>query len=259
MEINVCEEDIQVSEGEARVSSLAVAKRFGKRHDHILRAIDNLEVNQEFRLLNFGESKYLNTQGKEQRMILMTKDGFVLLSMGLTGKDIMVFKLSYIAAFNKMEAFIRDHHLPDSPPLLEWHQARLEGKAARRIMTDVIKNELIPHAISSGSKNAGKYYIHYSKLMDLFKDDKDFKAPAGTNLRDCLCVTDLALFRRAEERMCIWIHDEIVKGTYYKDIYQKCKERMLSVVELLGVVKPSLPPKSPVPALSQNKPLLEIT
>lgn len=50
----------------ARANSLIVAKMFGKRHDHVLRAIKNLECSKEFRQLNFGESSYINEQNKKQ-------------------------------------------------------------------------------------------------------------------------------------------------------------------------------------------------
>ena len=40
----------------ARVDSLFVAKFFGKRHDHVLRDIENLDCSKEFRLTNFGET-----------------------------------------------------------------------------------------------------------------------------------------------------------------------------------------------------------
>ena len=252
-DINICEADIQLIDGVLKVSSLMVAKRFGKQHKNILRLIENLEIDGEFRRLNFEPSKYLNSQGKEQPMIMMTRDGFTLVGMSLTGKGPMKFKLAYIAAFNKMEgALLSGKSMPDGVPLLDWHKARLEGKIARRTLTDILRDELIPHALSKGSKNAGKYYINYSKLMHLFLEDKDFKVPVGANLRDCLSVSDLGLFKKAEERMALWIHEEILAGTDYHDIYKKCKARMISIIELLGKVEPILPPKEPVPALPKR-------
>ncbi|SIS89136.1 Rha family transcriptional regulator [Alicyclobacillus vulcanalis] len=72
--------------GQAFCSNRQVADEFGKRHDNVLRDIANLDCSEEFRLLNFEESYYINEQGKKQPQMLMTKDGFTFLVMGYRGK-----------------------------------------------------------------------------------------------------------------------------------------------------------------------------
>jgi Rha family phage regulatory protein len=79
-----------------------LARTFRKRHTNVLRAYDNLKCSDEFRRLNFEASEYINEQGKTQRSVTMTKDGFVMLVMGFTGPSAMVFKEAYIATFNAM-------------------------------------------------------------------------------------------------------------------------------------------------------------
>lgn len=91
----------------ARVNSLMVATVFNKRHDNVLRDIQNLDCSDDFRLLNFEESKYTNDQGKKQPCMNMTRDGFVFLVMGYRGKKAAQFKEAYIKRFNEMEEFIR--------------------------------------------------------------------------------------------------------------------------------------------------------
>lgn len=91
----------------ARVNSLMVATVFNKRHDNVLRDIQNLDCSDDFRLLNFEESKYTNDQGKKQPCVNMTRDGFVFLVMGYRGKKAAQFKEAYINRFNEMEEFIR--------------------------------------------------------------------------------------------------------------------------------------------------------
>lgn len=78
------------------VSSLDVANTFGKRHDNVLKDIRELGCSEEFRLLNFEESKYLNEQKHKQPMYYLTRDGFTLLVMGYTGETAMKFKEAYI-------------------------------------------------------------------------------------------------------------------------------------------------------------------
>lgn len=93
--------------GIAFCSSRQVAQEFEKRHDNVLRDIENLDCSDQFRLLNFEESFYKNEQGKKQPEYLMTKDGFVFLVMGYRGKKAAKFKEAYIQRFNAMEEFIK--------------------------------------------------------------------------------------------------------------------------------------------------------
>lgn len=46
--------------------------------------IENLECSPEFGRLNFEESSYINKQNKLQPEVLMTRDGFTFLAVGVT-------------------------------------------------------------------------------------------------------------------------------------------------------------------------------
>ncbi len=111
-------------------TSLKVAEVFGKNHQHVLRDIRAISQRKsapsdidngtstvammatvgdpiaEFSQSNFGQRKYTYEAGKNQQreadMIEMTKDGFMLLVMGYTGEKAMLFKIAYIAEFNRM-------------------------------------------------------------------------------------------------------------------------------------------------------------
>ena len=89
-----------------RTTSRVVAEKFGKRHDNVLRDTQKVieEAPEEFSLLNFEERDYLDSRGKQQPQIEMTRDGFVLLAMGFTGTAAMAWKVRFIEAFNLMEA-----------------------------------------------------------------------------------------------------------------------------------------------------------
>lgn len=87
------------------VSSLEIAKNFGKNHQHVMRDIRNLREGVQNWTDLFHESTYVHEQNKQQYpMYLMNRDGFTLLAMGFTGKDALEWKLKYIQAFNEMEA-----------------------------------------------------------------------------------------------------------------------------------------------------------
>lgn len=102
---------------QAVTTSLQVAENFGKRHDHILRDLDELKegLTQKWGDL-FSESTYVHPQNKQEyRMIYMNRDGFTLLAMGFTGKKALQFKMAYINAFNEMENYIEQKQLPMTP------------------------------------------------------------------------------------------------------------------------------------------------
>jgi Rha family phage regulatory protein len=92
-------------------TSLKVAEIFGKMHKNVLQAIDNLDCSKEFKERNFQPCVYEAKSGfgyRKFRMYRLTRDGFVLLTMGFTGTKAAQFKQWYIAEFNRMEAALRD-------------------------------------------------------------------------------------------------------------------------------------------------------
>ena len=97
---------VTIVKNQTTTTSLNVAEVFGKQHKNVLQSIEALDVPKDFGRLNFQPSSYTNTQGKDQPMYNMTRDGFTILVMGFTGKKAIKFKISYINAFNRMEAEI---------------------------------------------------------------------------------------------------------------------------------------------------------
>ncbi|ATD81158.1 MULTISPECIES: Rha family transcriptional regulator [Desulfovibrio] len=109
---------VSIHNGRPATTSLEVAKFFGKRHDHVLRSINDLIANtpKEFTAPNFGVSEYTDETGRVLPMFILHRDGFMLLVMGYTGKKAMQIKVAYILAFNKMEAQIAGNALPPPKP-----------------------------------------------------------------------------------------------------------------------------------------------
>lgn len=99
-------EDLAEIDGHPMTTSRKVAERFGKRHTEVLRAIRSVmqSAPDDFSQRNFASAPYEDAQGKQRQAYRMTKDGFVLLAMGFTGADSMVWKVAYINAFNTMSA-----------------------------------------------------------------------------------------------------------------------------------------------------------
>lgn len=101
---------VAVENEHAVTTSLRVAEVFGKQHKNVVRDIKSLDCSEEFRKLNFEPSKIAYQNGnikKQLPMYYITRDGFMFLVMGFTGKTAAKWKEAYIKAFNEMEAKIR--------------------------------------------------------------------------------------------------------------------------------------------------------
>lgn len=136
--------------GEARVSSMDVAKYFEKEHKNVIRDVRELDCSLDFQKLNFEPMsrtvEVANSAQKEVPYYMMTRDGFTFLVMGYTGKRAAAFKEAYIKAFNAMEEIIRGHsdrvveievdHEAERLELLRRNLALLEGmKKPESILT----------------------------------------------------------------------------------------------------------------------------
>lgn len=116
-------------------TSLKVAEAFGKQHKDVLRKLESLDCSPEYRQRNFTQTVYHRenpSAGKpiSAPMYEMTKDGFMFLVMGFTGKKAAAIKEAYINAFNWMaDQLQQQHHQPQqisiptySLPQLPPHQ-----------------------------------------------------------------------------------------------------------------------------------------
>lgn len=123
--------------GEARVSSMDVAKHFEKEHKNVIRDVRELDCSPDFNRLNFEPVERKDAKGELRPYYMMTRDGFTFLVMGYTGKKAAAFKEAYIKAFNAMEEIIRGHsdrvveievdHEAERLELLRRNLALLEG------------------------------------------------------------------------------------------------------------------------------------
>ena len=106
---------VAVENNQAVTTSLRVAEIFGKKHCDVLRAIRNLECSEDFNKRNFALIQKIsdlgNGRSRKDPMYYITRDGFMFLVMGFTGKTAAKWKEAYIKAFNDMEAKIRAEQL----------------------------------------------------------------------------------------------------------------------------------------------------
>lgn len=150
---------LSTQNGEPVASSRDVAKRFGKEHKDVLRAIKSITAQNCAVTQMFYQSEYTAGTGKKYPMYLMNRDGFSLLAMGFTGKEAVQWKLKYIEAFNTMEK-----------QLAEQHKDQLAVKDAR------IQAAL--QSVAYAQKNLATARKNHKFYLDAREDTKNLLAQA---------------------------------------------------------------------------------
>lgn len=131
--------------GQAFVSSHEIAAKFGKRHADVLRLIHSyldMKNLNDFNKRNFALTN--DTQaGRAKRgrprlaEVLMTRDGFSLTVMSMTGKRALEWKVKFIEAFNKMEKIILDQL-----PILQAENATLKAALEKKALPGKRANQI---------------------------------------------------------------------------------------------------------------------
>lgn len=96
---------------QAVTTSLILAEAFDKKHKNVIQAIEakiNTAENSALLKNMFIEDSYTASNGKQNRMYYLNRDGFTFIAMGFTGHKADEFKLKYIDAFNQMEKQIKE-------------------------------------------------------------------------------------------------------------------------------------------------------
>lgn len=108
--------EVTNSNGKIVTTSVAVADYFHKRHDHVLDKIRSVieDCAPAYHAPNFREMfqevEVANGAIRKSPYFELTRDAFVLIVMGFTGKKALQWKIDYINAFNKMEAELQQNH-----------------------------------------------------------------------------------------------------------------------------------------------------
>ena len=185
-------------------TSLDVAETFEKEHARVLRDIREMKCSEEFRLSNFAESKYLNSQNHKMPMYYLTRDGFTLLVMGYTGEKAMKFKEGYIKQFNVMEKTLNSKYLE-----------REKGIAVRQALTKALQQS------SENEKMHGHAYSTYTNCIYKALFDKnakqlreEYELDKKSNIRDYFDEEQLKAIKSMEMLVsglvdCGWDYDRI--------------------------------------------------
>lgn len=206
---------VYLKNDQALTDSLNIAEMFEKRHDTVLRAIENKIKNDSTQNCGqcFFKTRYKDDSGKWNTKYLMNRDGFTFLAMGFTGKKADEWKWKYIKAFNKMESIIMERKTT------AWLETRQQGKLIRKEETDIIKR-LVEYAREQGSGHADMLYVTYTKLANKM---------AGITKRDTATNAQLNDLSTMERLIAKVVLDGMAEGKHYKQIYKDSKERLETV------------------------------
>lgn len=174
---------------ELKTNSKQVADAFGKDHSNVLKAIDKTltQVSDIFGKVNFNATEYVqeNNLGipTSYRMYEMTKDGFMFLVMGFTGKAAAQIKEAYINAFNLMHAKLF--------PKVQAKPKTLNAAMLRHIQKRInwlVKNQCGTTYASLGGMLLDKFNVNerraipfekYGEVCELLGCEPDVKALQG--------------------------------------------------------------------------------
>lgn len=162
---------LSMQNGEPVVSSRQIAESFEKRHDHVMRDIEDimrgLPKNGDTPM--FYKTEYVHEQnGQSYPMYMMNRDGFTLLAMGFNGKAALEWKLKYIAAFNEMEK-----KLAEKPQLTRSQLLATALIAAHEELEEKDKRiaELTPKGVFADAVSASSQSILVGEMAKLLSQN----------------------------------------------------------------------------------------
>lgn len=200
------------------VNSREIAENFEKQHPHVLRDIENFRKD----VSNFGEMFYEtslpDSYGRNQKVFLMNRDGFSLLTMGFTGQKALQWKLKYIEAFNVMEKALKEQTPKIDSKFLYLLAEQLEEKEKKiaeqkreiEHKTEVIKgvtddidiytkrNVLNKVVRYKGANFAERWNELYDRFREVYSIDLKARCE-GYNLKQQKKKDELSVIKYAEQ------------------------------------------------------------
>lgn len=204
--------------------SRQVAKMIDKRHDNLIRDIENyisiLSQTSKLRADNFfKKSSYKAGTGKVYSCYLISKMGCEFIANKMTGDKGILFTAMYVKQFNEME------QIQMQKTTKQWQELRDLSKVKTKFLNDTIK-KFVEYAKTQGSKHAQNYYTLFHKLINSITATYDRNNIDMEHLNNILFIISMA-------DRCI--HEGIAKQKPYKEIYTICRDR-LKTIQIWGAL-----------------------
>jgi len=220
--------------GGVAVGSLDIAKIFNKQHKDVLKSIrkqiGNFNEISHGALMRrqinkyFIENDYINSRGKLVSRFHVTRKGFDLVVLSMTGKKAFQYKIWFIDEFHDKQTFIDKNkkiaYEHNENPI--WLEFRQQGKEMHAELTDAIKIHFAEYRVNVEKKdNDGRYYI---TIQNLINKHENIKVPTGVRLnRDTLNLRTLFKLEETEIRVAELINKHGDAGVHYKEIFRILK------------------------------------
>lgn len=171
---------VAVKNNQVVVSSKQVAEKFGKEHKNVVVSIRSILVAENSATKFFQGDSY-RYRGQSFPIYYMNRDGFALLAMGFTGDKAIKWKISYINAFNVMEAKLQSQQLlqqPKSNIRLDPHNVEFKNllkKMQKYLLTLQTLFETWPCSYRTKKGYEGYYDIILEHILDMSHEMISFK------------------------------------------------------------------------------------
>lgn len=191
------------------MSSREIAELTGKRHHNVMRDIVKMLNELDLDVIKF-EGIYSDTLGRQQTEYNLDQELTITLISGYNAK----LRHAIVKRWIELEKQVA-----------QVKASRLDGKEARKLETDAIK-DLVEYAEASGSKSANMYYANITRMTNSILGIE-------SGQRDNLTVKQLDQVRIAETMVKMAISDGLEQSIPYKEIYKLCKERVSAIAKTL--------------------------
>lgn len=227
----------KTNKGTPVTDSLKVAQVFGKEHKNIIRTIRGMlesgsklsrteegSTNKLAHINWFAESSYIDARGNTQPLFLMTRDGFSLLAMGLTGAKAMQFKVGFIEQFNAMEKVVKEVKMATTPAIPQSFAEALRLAANQAEQIEAQQKQLeaqAPKVLFAQSVETSSSSILVGELAKLMKQN-------GVDIGE----RRLFNWLRENEYLCSY-------GSRYNQPTQKAMDMGLFEMKKTSITKPN--------------------
>lgn len=228
------ENTVKITKIGTTVKSDDIARVFGKAHKVILKKIrDDIK---DLVALNYAtkdyfiDTSYIDSRKKTYPRFELTRKGFDLVVLSLTGTSAKKYKLLYIDEFYRKSDIIKTNQLKASENLQDkvMIQLRKETKIARSKMTSSISEYFMPQRVAENKETSQFISRYISSFTKLTYKVLDIEMPKGviTN-RDVLGARELIKVEDVELKIATLIKEHIENKVHYKEVYQLIKKELL--------------------------------
>ena len=216
---------VQIKDEQVYTTSRIVAEKFGKRHDNVVQAIENIahlknQVSETF----FMEDIYIDPTGRSVTQYLITEEGAMLLIMGFTGEKALSVKLKFISEFKRMKEYIRTLESNPIERILANSTNQLE---TARAITQMLEIEAKKQEVLIAQNKQLTTTINFKNQQLAESEPKVQYCDIVLNCKDVVPITYIA---KDYGKSAMWLNQFLKdKGIQYKSgdiwlLYQKYAE-----------------------------------